>query len=178
MFAVCFAESYLFEWMRNDILPALRREGLNLKKSGDIERSIEFKRRGEFQRLTGYYFPVDKRRGLLERWITVPARAFAEFERTDLPSFFKDPVGGHLEKLRKRPEWSDFAILIDYRNGVMHGHTSRPLTNPQPEKEQPNPSANVLDELPPGWAVSVVFQVVRRLHEAWGSPMPEWLMEP
>jgi hypothetical protein len=40
------------------------------------------------------------------------------------------------------------------------------------------PSKTVLDQLSAGWAVRVVVTLVRRLHDAVGTPPPTWLVEP
>ena len=72
----------------------------------------------------------------------------------------------------------DFRKLVDYRDGLVHASASRPETDSQPEKEKPLPSKTDLDKLFPGWAVQVVVTLVKRLHDAVGTPPPDWLVYP
>jgi hypothetical protein len=71
----------------------------------------------------------------------------------------------------------DWALLVEYRDGLVHARASRPHTSSQPEQEQPIPSKSLLDALEPGWAVGVAVERARRLHEAGGASAPKWLTE-
>jgi len=64
------------------------------------------------------------------------------------------------------------------RNGLIHARSSRPETDPQPDKSKPLPSKGDLDQLPAGWAVRVVVALVKRLNQAAGTRPPIWLVEP
>lgn len=140
LFAVCFAESYLFEWVRDEVLNR------------------------EFNKLVKY-FPITARGGVEEKWKDVPKLLRKDGKIPKSP----DLGGTHGE------EW---IRLVRYRNGLVHSVASRPETGSQPEAERPVPSKTVLDQLTARWAVNVVVESVRRLHDAAGTAVPEWIEEP
>jgi hypothetical protein len=137
LFAVCFAESYLFEWVRDEVL------------------------KRDFSRLSAY-FPQGRKRGVFEKW-------------KDIPEQLRDE--GLIPKVPQRGDVhsGDWRKLIDYRDGLVHARASRPETKSQSSEERPAPTVAELDDTPPGWAVGVVREQVRRLHEAAGTSPPEWL---
>ena len=152
VFAVCFIESYLFEWVRDEI-------------SRLVGLSIDELRR---------YFPDGDRRGIRERWKDVLKDLYKDKRIKEVPSFdprvnphwnlFVDLVGyrdGLVHASASRPE-----IDIDSQS-----------TTPAPPPS-PIPSPTDLDQLPAGWAVRVVVTVVRQLHQAVGTNPPAWLCEP
>jgi hypothetical protein len=141
LFAVCFAESYLFEWVRDEVL------------KGDYDGLLE-------------YFPVPhKRRGVRRRWKEVLKQLLENGKIGKEPD-----LGGRHEQEWKR--------LVDYRDGLVHARASRPQTTARPNERMPVPSKTDLDRLAAGWAVRVVIERVRLLHEAVNTPVPEWLVEP
>lgn len=140
LFSVCFAESYLFEWVR------------------DVPLSYKFDDLVD-------YFPVRDRRSLSDRWKEVPKQLLKNGLITQVPVL----GGAHGQ------EWQR---LLDYRHGLVHALASRPQTTARPKERMPVPSKTELDRLPAGWAVRVVIERVRRLHDAAGRPLPEWLVEP
>jgi hypothetical protein len=141
VFAVCFAESYLFEFVRDYVL--IRQYDLLFT-----------------------YFPADDRRGIRERWKEV----LRELHDSDLIKAIPD--------FRTDPSWPPFVELVKYRDGLIHAKASRPATSTQNEKEKPMPSLEDLQNLPAGWAVKTVVELVRSLHHHIGIPDPAWLVEP
>jgi hypothetical protein len=73
--------------------------------------------------------------------------------------------------------WSDFTTLVEHRNGLLHGRSSRPFGGHQPADLQPNPSGNALAEFEPGFAVRIVTAPIEDLHAATGTPAPDWLQK-
>jgi len=137
LFAVCFAEGYIFEWVRDE---ALKRD---------------------FSRLSEY-FPQRGKRGVFDKWKDIPEKLQ---EAGLIP---KVPQRGDVHS-------EDWRKLIDYRDGLVHARASRPETKSQSPEERPAPTVAELDDMLPGWAVGVVREQVRRLHEAAGTSPPEWL---
>ena len=140
LFAVCFIESYLFEWVRDGPL------------------------RGRFDELRDY-FPIDDRRGIYDRWRQVLKALRDNGLINRLPN-----VGG--------PHGVQWKRLLLYRNGLMHARASRPQTTARPNERMPVPSKTDLDRLAAGWALRIVIDRVRHLHEAVNTPVPEWLVDP
>jgi hypothetical protein len=140
IFAVCAAESYLLEWVRDEVL---KREFEQLEK----------------------YFPPGGRQGIRERWKDVVKQLATDGRIPHSQSF-----GGSV--------WQDFDTLVNYRDGLVHGRTSRPHEVSQPEKLKPFPSGHDLDQTLPGWAVGVVNALVDDLHQTVGTAPPSWLVSP
>lgn len=142
IFAACFAESYIFEWVRrkvqigklNDYFPASPR------------------------------FPCDPRyrRPLKDKWKEIPK---------ELYEAGKIPLDPNLDLSR-------LGTLLRYRHGLVHAAASRPATDSQPEKTKPFPTKEVLNGLKPGWALRIVVDLVKALHQAVGDPLPDYVEEP
>lgn len=140
VFAVCAAESYLVEWVRDSVLNR------------------------QFDALSGY-FPPNEHVGIVDRWKRVVKQLAAD-GRISTPQTFSGKV------------WQDFVDLVDYRNGLLHGRSSRPATSGQPSKLKPVPSTDLLDQLSAGWAANVVQVLVNDLHRTVGTVAPSWLVQP
>ena len=140
LFAVCCAESYLLEWVRDQVLKC------------------------DFERLKTY-FPAGARRGVNEKWKEIPS----QLRKDGLIPTAPDLGGPHGE------EWSR---LIDYRDGLVHARASRPEADSLPDQERPIPPTSLLSQMARGWAVRVVIERIKRLHNAIGTPYPPWLIEP
>jgi hypothetical protein len=140
LFAVCAAESYVFEWVRDTVLNR------------------------DFEKLKKYFPPIPpgKKRGVLEKLRDIPKDLAAD-----------DLVPAPLDCGAQ--EWSDFREAVEYRDGLVHAAASRPETDDQPESEKPVPAMDVLDALPPGWAVERVRVILRKLHSDTKTPLPDWL---
>jgi hypothetical protein len=140
LFAVCAVESYLLEWVRDEVLDR------------------------DFQKLN-QYFPPSVHRGVANKWKEVPKQLFYD---------------GYLPSLPKlaQPSWQHFLQLVEYRNGLIHARSSRPENSSLADNEKPVPSKSELDNLPPGWAVGVVFELINGLHQAVGTASPAWLVMP
>jgi transcriptional regulator with XRE-family HTH domain len=111
------------------------------------------------------YFPSDDRRGIRQRWKEVVKELQRANHIPNSPEF-------------QGTYWDDFILLVRYRDGLVHARASRPETDSQPKEAKPVPSKTVLDQLSAGWAVRVVVTLMRRLHDAVGTPSPTWLIEP
>jgi len=81
IFAVCFAESYLFEWIRDEVL------------------------RGEYRQLADY-FPEESRRGIREKYRELPRRLHGAGLLPELPDF----GGPHGEQWNRLVEYRDSLI--------------------------------------------------------------------
>lgn len=140
IFAVCFAEAYLIEWVRDDV----------------INR--------DFARLNDFFSPGETL-GPSEKWKRVVKSLLDDGLITGMPDF-------------GRSFFDEFSKLVKMRNGLVHARSSRPETEGQPFDEKPYPSKGALDKLPAGWAVRVVMNMVKELHAATGTPLPEWVAAP
>ena len=141
VFSVCFVESYLFEWVRDEIL--------NRK----------------FDELAKYFPDKDRQLSTTDRWKAVIKRLHKDNRIQKVPNFGDS-------------WWRGVRTLVEYRNGLVHAGASRPETDSLRDDEKPVPSKTTLDQLEAGWAVRVVIELIRRLHEAAGTSTPAWLIEP
>jgi hypothetical protein len=102
---------------------------------------------------------------LTARWNKVPKNLQAAGFLARTPSY------------RPRDHAKKWEKLVLYRNGLVHAHISQPEYGPAPS-ERPSVTTEDLLALPPGWAVNVVAERIRRLHDAAGTPPPDWLVRP
>jgi hypothetical protein len=140
LFAVCFAETYLFEWVRDDLLT------------------------GGHKDLTEY-FPTIKKRGVREKWKSVPKQLQSDNVIDSVPD-----LSGSF--------WKEFCDLVDLRDGLVHARASRPSISGQEPNEEPWPSENLLVEMEAGWPTKVVFNLVECFHNHANKPIPTWLKKP
>jgi hypothetical protein len=141
VFAVCAIESYLVEWVRDEILNS------------------------NYQRLR-HYFPIEQKRflGITARWQQIVNRLAIDRAIPAKPEFGEAPY------------WKQFEKLVLFRNGLVHGRASRPDSNMMRDhRERPGPTIGDLVKMYQGWPVSVVAEVIRKLHAAAGTNSPEWL---
>lgn len=115
----------------------------------------------DFKRLNRY-FPPGLRIGIEERWWRV------------INLLYEDKI---IPRVPNKGEnyWKEFAKLVDFRNGLVHGRASRPDTAGLTEAEQPEPTAEQLLQKGRGWAVKVVTDVITKLHEAVSTSPPNWI---
>jgi hypothetical protein len=111
------------------------------------------------------YFPYGRKMGIKDRW----KHTIKHLKKNDRISNSPD-FGDSC--------WQDFCNLVVYRDGLVHGRSSRPETSSQGNDQKPVPSKTELDQLPPGWAVKIVILLIRDLHKAVGTSTPQWLIEP
>jgi hypothetical protein len=140
VFAVCAIESYLLEWVRDEVL----------------NRNFQ---------LLKHYFPIATKQrylGIDERWKEVINHLYEDQTIFNKPSF-----GEHY--------WEQFRLLIDLRNGLLHGRASRPDNARLPPDERPLPTITQLVHMSQGWPVQVVAEVIRKLHSALGTLPPKWI---
>jgi hypothetical protein len=141
LFAVCFAETYLFEWAR---------ELLKVETGSYRERIFEF-------------FPPDDGRSVSDRWKEVP-RDLCNAKL--IPA--KPDLGG--------PHGEQWGKLVRHRNQLVHAVVSYPTSGLEIANGAARGSAKVeLRSLEPGWALGVVVERVRRLHDAVQTPTPGYI---
>jgi hypothetical protein len=111
------------------------------------------------------YLPSGDRRGVTQRWKDIPKDLVRD-----------GVIPATLDLNVDAVEWRR---LVNYRDGLVHANASRPeqLGVDQPEW-MPMPSKSELDNLEPGWALGVVVERIRRLHQAVGTDPPTWLGNP
>jgi hypothetical protein len=137
LFAVCFAESYLLEWVRDSVL----------------------KRRG----LEDYFSSGGRRRrGVIEKWREIPKLLKAN-----------NKIREHIDY--QSTVWTDFTTLTNYRDGLVHARASLPHTHGTPKKAMPEPSLEVLNNMPAGEPTRVVVALVRALHVSVGMAPPAYI---
>jgi len=137
LFAVCAAESALFEWVRDTVL---HRDFVALAK----------------------FFPTRRKRGVAEKFRDIPKELV---QQGCIATAFD--CGGS--------EFSEFRRLVDYRDGLVHALASRPDRVDLPREQKPVPTKDELDALPPGWALTVVRALLKKLHDDTGTDAPAWL---
>lgn len=117
-----------------------------------------------FERLTDY-FPPGASRSVRDRWKEVAISLHAEGRFRHEPDF-------------NSANWREFIKLHEYRNGLVHGSSSRPDLGPDGGKSNPNPSKQTLDAIAAGWAVRTAAAVMVDLHTLTESTAPSWLVSP
>jgi hypothetical protein len=140
VFAVCLAETYLFEWVRDAVV------------TGDV------------QKLNQYFVP-GKFRAVEDKWKEVPKELTASSlipRSLDLGYAY----------------WEQFRSVVAFRNGLVHAAASRPHSGDLPANEQAVPTMQALSDLSPGWALSAVVALIRKLHETVETTPPTWLHDP
>ena len=108
------------------------------------------------------YFDPEKWKGVLEKWKDVPK----DLQVAGLIDGVPDLSGR---------TWREFTDLVGYRNGLVHGGASRPISPGLPQNSLPMPDIATLDSLPPGWALGVVRKLLDELVVASGKAAPHWL---
>jgi hypothetical protein len=81
--------------------------------------------------------------------------------------------------LPRLPAFNDDANwnrLVDFRDGLVHANSSRPLVPGGGGPKPPMPSKDDVEALTPGWALGIVVARIRKLHEAAGTAAPDWLV--
>ncbi len=140
VFAACFLEFYIYEWVRNKDIELLQ------KFFGKCATNAK-----------GKYYS----KSLREKWKYIPP---------DMVSVFNgDPS--------TKIDLSNLGILIDYRNGLVHGGASRPSNSDLSPKQHPKPMPMIdrLDKIKSGWAVCVATEIVVSLHKIMKTDAPEYL---
>ena len=115
-----------------------------------------------------HYFPPGKWRPPEVKWREVPKELTKDHLIDGSPDWGQGKV---------HETWEQWLGLLKYRHGLVHAGSSRPEIEAQPARGQPSPSVVDFGQLAAGWATGVVTALVRHLHEAAGSPAPEWLVD-
>ena len=99
------------------------------------------------------------RRPLKRKWKKVPRELF------------------DAKKIGSRPnlDLSMLGTLITYRDGLVHAAASRHDTFDRKHKSTVRPTKEDLGDLKPGWAVSIVVDLVRDLHRQLGQDLPTYV---
>lgn len=118
----------------------------------------------DFQKLN-HYFPPGNVSSVTTKWKEIPKRLLVDGCITNIPDLSDS-------------YWGNWLKLVDYRNGLIHGRSSRPETESLPNKQRPTSSKTTLDNLEAGWSVRVVVDLINQLHEAVGTARPSWLEMP
>jgi hypothetical protein len=106
------------------------------------------------------YFPQTGWRGIKDRWKEVTKKLEQDGRIRRSQDFTTDT-------------WSNFTILVDRRNDLVHGSVSKPINTSN--GVLPGASTNILDTIPAGWSVGVVNRLISELHVAANCPAPAWL---
>ena len=141
LLAACFAETYLFEWVRDEVLQH------KIGPGPDHHKNLL------------KYFPVGKKRGAYDKWREIPRQLADDGYILGCPD------------LGNCPWWIDFCTLLNYRDGLIHASASRPEVSsipcPNPQAA-PVPNLGVLEDMSPGWPLGVVVTLVREFNSAAG----------
>ena len=167
VFAVCAVESYLFEWVRDEVF---RRDFTALNTYLLLDPHEEIQGR-EQKRIEGMWI-----KGIQDRWKEV------------LKDLHEHRLIPKYPNMRTRV-WQDFVVLVNYRNGLMHASVSQPEPDELPadllrlsardrEKLKPVPSRSDRKTMDPGWATGIVARLITHLHSEIGTQPPAWLIEP
>jgi hypothetical protein len=153
LFSVAFAESYLVEWIRDEVF------------------------KGDFQRFHKYYMS-DREKHKDRKKDGKPL-----FQRGVSEKFKEIPSDLHKSNLIAwPPDWSknfkEFRELVAYRDGLVHASSSRPESGGMPKGEKPVATLGTLMRLPAAWAIRVVAELVKELHRVSGTNEPPWLILP
>jgi hypothetical protein len=113
------------------------------------------------------YFPFDpdRRVGIRRRW----PRVIGQLRSDRIITMKRNP---------DQMAWDDFERLIDFRDGVLHASVSRPDASDSPPDKEPVPSIEDFQNLPRGHATEIVRTLILNLHNAAGTPAPDWLQTP
>jgi hypothetical protein len=110
------------------------------------------------------YFPAEGRATpVTVRWKRVPARLVKKGLIAGVPTLGQG--------------WTDFLLLKDYRNGLLHARASRPHTSGVAADSLPVPPFGALAAMEPGWPTSVVARLIVELMRAAKTPIPSWLKQ-
>lgn len=69
-------------------------------------------------------------------------------------------------------------VLVTIRNGYIHAHASRPLTDSQPQEEKPVPIRSEIEKLGQGWALQIVLDLIFDLHNKLGTTHDAYIVKP
>ena len=167
IFAVCFAEAYLVEWVRDDIFP---------------------KDLAKFNR----YFPPDTRRGVFQKWKSIPKKLKRAGIINSVPNRndtywndwkkLVDYRNGLVHARSSRPESSRgnepikknrlLEVLLRWKTKIF-GSRQAPTT-----MNTPWPTRAELASIREGWATEVVYELVSKHVTAAGKTPPSWLIRP
>jgi hypothetical protein len=177
LFSVCAVESYLVEWVWDEVIKPQTLYTFNkyfpdvrLKEIIEKEESEKKLRKADREELEKR--AKKDRAGICDRWKRVIKEVYDDKFIPQKPIF-------------QGEYWENFLMLVKYRDGLVHAHTSRPMTpvtvSPffDPHiKESAETSKIYLDRLPSGWAVCIIIELIEELHKEVGTAPPSWLDYP
>lgn len=140
VFAVCFAEAFLLEYLRDYVF--IHRPG-----KGHREALVAFVEREKDDQSR----PLWERLGIRRRWKWAVKTLQEEGKLRDEAAF-------------EGQAWQRFQEdLAPFRNGIVHAKLSRPVRGGTEESAEPTPAT--LFDRGPTWATSIVTELARDLHE-------------
>jgi hypothetical protein len=111
------------------------------------------------------FFPTNDRRGVRGRWKEVPKDLHDAGVIPNKPDF-GDP---------HRAEWNEF---VDHCDRIIHAKLCELVVSDGITNGNDALIKREIDAIHPGWALGIVVERIRRLHDAGDSPLPEWLVSP
>lgn len=120
---------------------------------------------GKWDRLDAL-FPLNDRRSVVVRWKETPRTLVQEGDIRRSPD-----LGGAV--------WQEVTDVLEFRNGLVHGTSSRPVGSGVPDEQISRASFDRLASLDPAWVPNVLCGVVDLLHAGTGTgSRPEWMLWP
>jgi hypothetical protein len=147
LFAVCFAESYIFEWVRD----------------------VVFANREPHDRHTALMqvFPEDAKRGVFDKWKQVVKQLKCESSVPSSPDFGQ----------KYWENFHDLVNFRDGIIHAAHCRPSASAWPQIPDDPQPVPTYEELLAMKAGWAKEIVIELVGQLHAGTKTLRPYWLQE-
>ena len=145
IYAVCFAESYIFEWVRDNIFSDRLYDLIDFFTHRVTKNGIFFK-------------------GVKAKWKTTIEQLYQDGKiRTE--NFVDE---------KQNSVWKDFCDLLDLRNSIIHSNLSIPQRTSEAELIKNLRTKNDLDRRVVGWATGVVINLVKRFHEETRTKPFDW----
>ena len=161
IFSVCFVESYLVEWLINEVFKDIEiiTQYSSIKQRKDIFKEV-FK---DVEIITQYSL-IKKRIGITEKWKNVLKDLYSKNLIPNEPYF-------------NQTYWEEWKKLVVFRDGLIHAVASLPESGSLKNKDKPIPSPKELSSLSPGWASKTAINLVKKLHEFADTSAPEWVIK-
>ncbi len=120
---------------------------------------------GKWDRLDAL-FPLKDRRSVVVRWKETLRTLVREGDITRSPD-------------HGVAVWQEVTDLLKFRNGLVHGTSSRPVGSGVPDEQISRASFDRLASLDPAWVPNVLCGVVELLYAGTGTgSRPEWMLWP
>ncbi|SRR5258708_9913112 len=168
--AASFASKWYADALREAKLPGLDARRREIVFSACCAESylLEWVRDGILKGQHGQleqYFPADRRDGILDRWKDIIKMLAAKKLIPKAQTFGTDV-------------WANFRFVVECRNGLVDGLSSRPDSSSQPKGLRAKPGPQTLEEISQGWSIGIVRSLIGDLHACIGTAPPDWLVVP